>query len=141
MKKRIAIPLLEAVFLAVSLVTAVAFLASRSWFGAGDLASFTFWSVVLSLPIIPISFLLGRLLARLGSALAILLAVLSGALLGYLATMLVWMMLGPWFGAFSFPVFYCWLAGAIAACVTATLVSKKKGPIQSPQPTAASRRG
>jgi len=128
MKKRIAIPLLEAVFLTVSLVVAVGFLASRSWFGAGDLASFTFWSVILSLLIIPIAFLLGRLLTRLGSVLRIFLAVISGALLGYLATMLVWMMLGPWFGAFSFPVFYCWLAGAIMACVTATLIAQKNEP-------------
>lgn len=126
MKKRIVIPLLEVVFLTVSLVVAVIFLASRSWFGAGDLSSFSFWSIVLSLPIVPASFLLGWLFARRGSVLGLFLAVLSGGLLGYLATMLVWLMLGPWFGAFSFPVFYCWLAGAITACVVATLLSKKK---------------
>ena len=132
-----AIPILEAVFLAVSLVASVGFLASRNWFGAGDLRSFTFWSVILSLPIIPVAFLLGRVFVRLGSVMGTFLAALSGALLGYLATMLVWVILGPWFGAFSFPVFYCWLAGAITVCVTATLLAKNNRPIQPPQPTTA----
>jgi hypothetical protein len=141
MKKRFAIPLIAVAFVATAFVVAIGFLASRRWFGVGDLYSFSFWSLLLSIPIVGLALILGRQLARLSTGVGFGLAVVLGAILGYLSTMAVWMMLGAWFGAFSFPVFYCWLAGAIAACVTATKFARKKVPIQPPEPTAPSGRG
>jgi hypothetical protein len=135
MKKRFAIPLIAVAFVAIAILVAVAFLASRRWFGVGDLYAFTFWSLILSIPIVAVALVLGRQLARLRPSVGFGLAVMLGGILGYLSTLAVWMMLGAWFGAFSFPVFYCWLGGAIAACVTATKFGRKKEPIQPPEAT------
>ena len=135
MKKRFAIPLIAVAFVAIAILVAVAFLASRRWFGVGDLYAFTFWSLILSIPIVAVALVLGRQLARLRPSVGFGLAVMLGGILGYLSTLAVWMMLGAWFGAFSFPVFYCWLGGAIAACVTATKFGRKKEPIQPPETT------
>lgn len=131
MKKRYAVPLIAVAFVATAIVVAVGFLASRRWFGVGDLYAFSFWSLILSMPVVAVAFVLGRLLARLRPGIGFGLAATLGGVLGYLATLAVWMMLGAWFGAFSFPVFYCWLGGAIAACVTATKIARKRMPIQS----------
>lgn len=129
MKKRFAIPLIVLAFIATAIIVAIGFLASRRWFGVGDLYAFTFWSLILSIPIVSIALVLGRQLARLSPVVGVGLAVVLGAILGYLSTLVVWKMLGAWFGAFSFPVFYCWLAGAITACVIATRIGRKKQPI------------
>ena len=141
MKKRFAIPLIAVGFFATAIAVAVGFLASRRWFGAGDLYAFSFWSLILTIPIVAIACILGRGLARLRPSVGFGLAVMLGGILGYLSTWAVWMMLGAWFGAFSFPVFYCWLSGSIAACLTATKFARKKEPIQPPEPTAPSGRG
>jgi hypothetical protein len=135
MKKRFAVPLIAVAFLATAIVVAVGFLASRRWFGVGDLYAFSFWSLILSIPVVAVALVLGRLLARLHPTIGFGLAVILGGILGYLSTVAVWMMLGAWFGAFSFPVFYCWLGGAMAACVTATKIGRKREPIQPPVPT------
>lgn len=138
MKKRTLVPIAAIVFAIASLATAIAFLATHQWFGAGDLRSFSIWSAILAMPVAFIAVFYGRLVVRMNQYIAYALALVIGVILGYVVTLVVWRMLGPWFGAFSFPVFYCWLAGAISACVTATKFARKRGPNQSSEPTAMS---
>ena len=127
MKKLITFAVPALTFIVAALVVAVGFLAKQSWFGAGDLRAFAFWSALLSLGIATGALGYARIAARWNRYLAAAVSVLAGALLGYFSTLLVWKALGPWFGAFSFPVFYCWLAGAILACVVATTREKWNG--------------
>ena len=137
MKKRAILPILALGFVGASTAAAVAFLASNDWFGKGDLRSFWIWTAMLSVPVVIIAMISGRLLAKLNPVVAIVPSAAIGAALGYGSTVVVWKMLGPWFGAFSFPVLYCWIAGAICACFIATALGRR-GPNKSPDRTPPS---
>ena len=115
-------------FLTTSLATAVVFLSANHWFGLGDLTAFLFWSTLLAIPSASVATVYGRLATRLNRYVAVIVALVAGVILGYASTLVVWKILGPWFGAFSFPVFYCWMAGAIAACLTATKLRRVVSP-------------
>lgn len=100
---------------AASLTAAVIYLARNEWFGAGDLGALAIWTV-------PFALLSAALARRLASArhpqsLAgkYALVPLAGALCGLAWVVVVFLTLGAWIGAFSFPLLMVWTAGGIAA--------------------------
>jgi len=105
---------------------ATAILATQHWFGAGDLRAFGFWTALTSVAVALLAVGQASVFARLPHPFAIPLAAVVGSLLGYGSTLLVWKALGPWFGAFTFSVFYCWVFGGAIACIVATLFARKK---------------
>lgn len=115
MKTLIVLLLAAAAFHVGAVLMAVAFLVGNRGFGAGDLGALCFWTLVMTGPVLALGAghargaPPGRWLAAHG-------VVLAGVGIGFLATLGVRAMLGPWFGAFSFPVLYCWVVGAVAAC-------------------------
>ena len=99
---------------------------SRNGYGAGDLYAFMFWSVAFAL-------LLGAFglgWARLTSGLPLiargLLGGIVGAGSGLLWTIVVRLLLGPWFGAFSFPVVYFWMIGGCFGLLFASVFGKRR---------------
>ena len=106
--------------LAISLLT---YLAANDWFGAGDWTSFAGISI-------PFSLLLPKLILTFrdpikGPLSAAIIGILIGALLGVIWTFAVAGFLGPWFGAFSFPVGAFWiLAGSVTGLVASRLAPK-----------------
>src|SRR3954467_4092659 len=98
-----------------SLAAAVSYLASNGWFGAGDLYSLALWSVPLVFFVALASRLSGSWLRRKPALLAYPGAVLLGSILGILTFILTASVLGPWLGAFSFPVLFCWIFGGVVA--------------------------
>jgi hypothetical protein len=83
-------------------------------FGAGDLAAFAAWTAPFSLATGGAAAALGPPLSRVGPWAGLALAGLAAVALAVLWTIAVGLLLGPFFLAFSFPVFPCWLAGAAA---------------------------
>ncbi|GAB3638689.1 hypothetical protein GCM10027422_42790 [Hymenobacter arcticus] len=89
-------------------------LAWQRGFGSGDIGSFFFWTLPLAMGVAAAGPVVLRLLERVpasGRWLLLLGAVLLGAF-GWLRVVL-WA-LGPWGGAFSFPLVYPWLIGVAA---------------------------
>ena len=113
--------------LIVSMIVAAIVVALNNGFGARDIWSFLFWSIPFALGIASIN--LTRLHCRLHLLFRYLMAVVIGIMVGVLWTFIVRIFLGPWFGAFSFPVLTCWAAGGASGMVTAvrTCTEKKKG--------------
>lgn len=86
---------------------------SLTFFG-GDLWALSLYSIPLATLLLVVGLSLNRLTRRWSSLARVVLVSLSGASIGFGWTLVVAMLLGPWFGAFSFPVVYCWIAGSIA---------------------------
>jgi len=87
---------------------------ARQGSGAGDLSAFAFWTTPAALGLA----LAGHLvlpLSRRRAAFSHVVALLAGAAAGLLWTLAVALMLGPFMGAWSFPVLFCWMAGGAAA--------------------------
>ena len=125
MKTFVSLLLTTLAFHAGALLTAVGFLAVQGRFIAGDLVPFWFWTGVLTIPLVLIAWFYARSAAR-RCVLAVTGAVLVGALFGYMGTLGVAYSLGPWFGAFDFPPLYGWSMGAIAACLVALRVFRRR---------------
>jgi hypothetical protein len=119
--------LLGAVVLVVtSLASAVFFIALDDWFGVEDVSAFIFWSLPLA-GLVYLSF--RKLPARLTSAAPLLrypaLAIIGG-IAGIGWTIVVALLLGGWIGAFSIPVFICWVAGGLVAGIAAVWHSDRR---------------
>ena len=93
--------------------------------GIGDLTAFACWS--FGLPIMMLLFVAWwakRTAAS--SALIASLYLLAVPLLAFAWTIVVATWMGPWFGAFSFPVFPCWAVGATVAAILSLVVRPQR---------------
>jgi hypothetical protein len=106
----------------LSLVTsagvALALVYIRNWFGASDYWAFLFWTIPYSSLLGAFSTKIRNLCCELRFAFRLSFAVAAGLISGLVWTIIVFFLLGPWFGAFSFPVLYGWLVGGVAGMVT-----------------------
>jgi hypothetical protein len=104
-----------AIFTLVSLGVAIILLAMQDWFGAGDIVSFAMWTLLFSLPLSAWVSLFAGWSTKWSPPIRYAAAGFVGLFTGYVLTLLLALMLGAWFAAFSFPVFYCWLFGSLLA--------------------------
>jgi hypothetical protein len=102
-----------AIFTLASVGVAIILLATQDWFGAGDIVSFAMWTLLFSLPLSALVLLFAGWSAKWSQPIRYAAAGFLSLLTGYLLTLLLSLMLGAWFAAFSFPVFYCWLFGSL----------------------------
>jgi hypothetical protein len=106
----------------VPLLAALAFLWSNGWFGSSDIWPFGYWNVLFTGFLSVGGLMLTKYLRLLPPLVRAVGATLMGTALGFLWTLVVYVMLGPWFGAFSFPVLYCWMFGGALALLFTQLV-------------------
>lgn len=111
--------------LATSISTLVAFfyVINNDWFGKGDIDGFACFTLVLSSLSLFLFTPSRKLYSRLSLILGILVALLLSVTQTIAFTTIVWLLLGPWIGAYSFPILWCWLAGTSAANCFVLLVS------------------
>ena len=95
-------------------------------FGAGDLRGFAIFSTVFALVFLLPAALFAILFGDWRLANRLWLAVLLGAIGGFGWTLLNLWYLGPWFGAWSFPVLYCWMAGGVFGLFAVALLLRNK---------------
>jgi hypothetical protein len=112
----------------VSGTFALLLLAQNRWFGAGDLRAFVVYSAGLALllgvvaaGVTPMFWKWSPWSGYVGGA-------LLGLGAGYVFALGNLLLLGPWFGAWSFPVLECWLAGGLAGGVAAALSLERTRP-------------
>jgi hypothetical protein len=117
---------------ATAFAVAVAFLLFNRWFGAGDLGAFGFWSLFFAGASGFASFVFASSSKHWGCIFRYTGGLFLGLLLGFGFTYGVALMLGPWFGAFSFPVLYCWMIGGIAGMFFAVASTERKAEPNAP---------
>jgi hypothetical protein len=99
----------------VSTLAASLYVVSNNWFGKGDIQGFAFFSLVLSSFSTFLFNPLKKLFSRFNIALVVLLTLIVSVLQTTIFTSVVWLLLGPWIGAYSFPVIWCWFIGITLA--------------------------
>lgn len=102
-----------------ALIAQQRYVAFQDGFGAGDTPAFVVWLTPLSVLVGIVALALGRL--RCDSWLRHTLSIIIGLVGGYLWTMCVSISLGPWFGAFSFPVLYFFMLGGVVGLLLGSL--------------------
>jgi hypothetical protein len=107
------------VAVAGAVLAAVGYLATNKWFGSSDLRGMVFWSIPLGVMVFGVVFLLRQALTRFAYGWQYMALVPLGALLGIGWGVAAAFILGGWIFAFSFPVFFCWLAGGLTGGVVA----------------------
>ncbi|MDA0836423.1 MAG: hypothetical protein O3B01_04670 [Planctomycetota bacterium] len=102
------------------------YVASRADFGAGDVSAFLFWGAPFALMLGAFAPGFVAVVRRIPAVLRYLLALIVGAGSGILWTIFVRAILGPWFGAFSFPVIYFWMFGGFSGLLFASLYAIRR---------------
>ena len=95
----------------VSYLAAETWVGSRGGFGRGDLRALWLWNVPFGVGLSVVAAICAGLVLKRGVLAAPMLAMAFGALYGFAFTVVCRLLLGPWFGAWSFPVLYCWVGG------------------------------
>lgn len=103
---------------------ALAYLASNAWFGAGDLSAMVIWSLPLGALLAVTAGVLSRRLIAVRALWHYVALVPTGAVVGYLWTLVAAVVMGPWIGAFSFPVLFCWVAGGMLGGIAAAWLAR-----------------
>jgi hypothetical protein len=102
-------------------VPALVDLSTSRWFGAGDLRGLLVFTVPFVLVLVPSGVALARMLAGRSTWTGLMIGGIAGVGLGFLWTLGNRLMLGDWFGAWSFPVLLCWTTGgALSLAAAAT---------------------
>ncbi|HEY8186332.1 MAG TPA: hypothetical protein VIF64_09700 [Pyrinomonadaceae bacterium] len=107
----IAFALASAICFVVSYLAARILLVLNNGFGAGDLTAFVLWTIFFAMSLLLPAALFAILLRNVRTINRVWIGILFGGLAGFGWTALNLWFLGPWFGAWSFNVLFCWIAG------------------------------
>ena len=108
-----------------SYATARVLVGLNGGFGAGDISPFVYSTVPFAVVLLLLSFLFVVFFRKLHPLNRVWLTLVVGTAAGFLWTVFNRWMLGPWFGAWSFAVLYCWMVGGALGMVGVSMLSKK----------------
>ena len=109
------------VCLTTVLVLAALRVHQRSGYGMGDLVAVVFWTVPLAVILWGMGSLFFGSWERQCAIEKWTLAIFLGGVCGYLWKVVVAIQMGPWFGAFSFPMAILWIVGGAAGLLVANI--------------------
>lgn len=108
----------------VSWLLAAGYVGFNHGFGSGDLPGFALWSALAGTAAYPCLHLFRTRTLAWRSGIAYATALALGTAYALAWTSVVSLVLGPWIMAFSFPVFACWLVGAVCAFLLCVVGSR-----------------
>jgi hypothetical protein len=119
-------PIASVACLGASYLVARIFLLLNHGFGAGDLSAFLYWTSLFAVVLLLPGLLFALLLRNARTFNRVWIGVLLGGLAGFGWTLLNRAMLGPWFGAWSFNVLYCWIVGGATGILIVALLGPRQ---------------
>ncbi len=125
----ISFPVASVVCLGASYLVAKILLALQSGFGAGDLSAFLYWTVLFAVALLLPAVAFALLTRNARTINRVWIGVLVGGVSGFGWTLLNLGMLGPWFGAWSFNVLYCWIAGGAPGTLACALLGRSQSAL------------
>ena len=85
----------------------------QKWFGKGDFSAFIFWTIPFAVALAVSGKTIIYIARSVHFLIRVFLIVLISVILSFSWALCVALFLGPWIGAFSFPLLYLWIAGSI----------------------------
>lgn len=110
-----------ALSLLFSYLVAEGWVSSRKGFGRGDLVPFWGWNVLFGCGVLFLAYAFAPVMTRGGLLRSLIFPLFLGLAYGFAFTLLNRQALGGWFGAWSFPVLYCWTGGGGIGLAMASL--------------------
>ena len=108
----------------VSTLVGFIYVIFNNWFGKGDIQGFAVFSLILSsLSLLQFNFI-KKLFARFKILPALFFVLLISVIQTIIFITIVWFILGPWIGAYSFPIIWCWLSGIIMGNFYVLIISE-----------------
>jgi len=99
--------------LLVCLIGVVIILYRKDWFGSSDVYSFMFWTIPLVIGIAASGKIILNSIRLRNIFFKILCILLLAIVISFAWVYIIFLILGPWINAFSFPVFFLWSAGNV----------------------------
>lgn len=93
------------------LIAVVIVLTRQDWFGKGDTYSFVFWTIPFAVAISISGEAFLSLFRKANFLSGILFIIIISIIIAVVWTYCTALVLGPWIGAFSFPILYLWIVG------------------------------
>lgn len=93
------------------LITAIVILYVQDWFGSGDIYSYLFWTIPLSIGIAFFGKSILKLFPIKNKILKLLIILIVSVVISFVWVYGVYLILGPWINAFSIPIFLLWIIG------------------------------
>ncbi len=125
-KTLLAFPIASVVCFGASTLVAEILLALKHGFGAADMYAFLFWTSLFAVALLLPALAFALLLRSARTINRVWIGVLLGSLAGFGWTLLNFAMLGPWFGAWSFNVLYCWIVGGAMGILVVALFGQSQ---------------
>ena len=119
-------PVASIVCIGASYLVARILLSLQNGFGSGDLWAFLYWTVLFSIGLLLPALAFAFLARNLRTINRVWIGTLLGGVTGFGWTLLNLMMLGPWFGAWSFNVLYCWIAGGALGILSVAVLGHSR---------------
>lgn len=126
LKSVLIFPFASAVCFVGSYLVARILLMLNNGFGAGDLSAFIPWTVLFAVCLVVPAILFAILLRNVRTINRVWLGILLGGLAGFGWTLMNLWFLGPWFGAWSFNVLYCWIGGGVLGLLAVALTGQRQ---------------
>lgn len=125
---------------AAAVLFAFLYVAVNHGFGASDIRGFAFWSAPFAVLLAVVALLSRGWLQQAPRPLCFILSAILGLSYGFVWTVAVALGMGPWVGAFSFPILYLWMLGGMSAMlIWAAFVGRVKSSGDHLALTCASR--
>jgi hypothetical protein len=118
----VALAVASAICFAGSYLTARILLVLNNGFGTGDLTAFVPWTFFFAISLLMPAALFAIVVRNLRTINRVWIGILFGSIVGVGWTVLNLGFLGPWFGAWSFNVLYCWIAGGAFGMLGVALI-------------------
>ena len=125
MKAILAIVFASIVCFVASYLVAKTLLVLNNGFGSGDMTAFLYWTSYFAGSFILPSLLFAIVLRKARTLNRVWISILIGGLAGFGWTLMNLWFLGPWFGAWSFNVLYCWVLGGAFGMLSLSMLGHR----------------
>ncbi|ARV06526.1 hypothetical protein BTO04_07350 [Polaribacter sp. SA4-10] len=110
----------------VSTLVASSNVISNDGYGKGDIQAFAFYSLILSAISLLLVKIIKTIFSKVNAGIGLFLTIVYSILQSFLFILIMWLIFGPWIGAFSFPLHLCWLSGTLFANFYLLIISDNK---------------
>lgn len=109
-----------------SVLMATIWLGKQDWFGVSDLKGFSIISIVFALGISLLGAKIATVVKCKSGIIKYSVAMIIGVLYGFASIVVLFLIIGTWILAYSFPITFCWVMGGVLGLVAGIISLRKR---------------